>query len=97
MAIPDEIPQGSKEYMSVVLESDSDLTLATVELGLSDETNVQPASWLPGTWPDPGTNIARTVAPVDTANLALGFYKVWVRITDSPEILPRSYGTVRIV
>jgi hypothetical protein len=25
------------------------------------------------------------------------FYRVWAKLTDSPEIVPRPYGTVRII
>jgi hypothetical protein len=97
MGIPDEIPQGSKEFLSVVFDSPDDLTLGTVALGLSSEPNVQPATWLPGEWPTSGVNEAQTTAVFDTATLEKGFYQVWAKITDSPEVIPRPYGTVRIV
>lgn len=102
MAVPDEIPQGSIEFLAVILESPDDLTLGTVELGLSSDAVDQPTAWLPGTWPTPGPSAtgeyeARTVSTVNTGALAKGHYKVWAKLTDSPEILPRPYGIVRVV
>lgn len=97
MAIPDEIPQGSKEFVSVILTSDDDLTTATVEIGLTADEIEQPDEWLDAVWPTAGENIARTAQPWDTASETPGFYAVWAKVTDSPEVLPRRYGVVRVV
>lgn len=97
MAIPDEVPRGSLEYVSVVLLSDDDLTTGGVQIGLSTVDGDLPTTWLPAGWPTPGVNEARTTDPVDTGTLAPGFYVVWARVVDSPEVLPRPYGMIRIV
>lgn len=97
MAIPDEIPQGSKEYLSVVFDSPDDLTSGTVVLGLSSDPSIQPASWLPAGWPTSGVNEAQSSDVFDFGTVDRGFYQVWARITDTPEIIPRPYGTVRVV
>lgn len=97
MAIPDEIPQGSKEYLSVVFDSPDDLTLGTVALGLSSEPSTPPANWVSANWPTSGVNEAESDEAFDFSTVDVGFYQVWARITDSPEIIPRPYGTVRVV
>jgi hypothetical protein len=97
MAVPDEIPHGSKEFITVVLDSPDDLTTSTVDIGLSTDETDQPSSWLAATWPDTGVNVARTSQVWDTTSVTPGFYAVWARVNDSPEILPRRYGVVRVV
>lgn len=97
MAVPDEIPQGSKEFVSVVLLSDDDLTTATVDIGLIQDSTDMPENWLPGIWPTAAVNVARTASVWDTSLAEVGYWAVWARVTDSPEILPRRYGTVRVV
>jgi hypothetical protein len=97
MATPFEIPKGTKEFLAVIIDSPDDLTSGVVEIGVSADVDSQPAVWLAATWPTLGTNVARTSAVWDTTSVALGHYQIWARVTDSPEILPRKYGTVRVV
>lgn len=98
MAVPDEIPHGSKEFLVVVLDSDDDLTLASVEIGVTTDPVEQPATWITSAWePAPAANTARTTSVWDTTNVTPGYYAIWAKVTDSPEILPRRYGMVRVV
>lgn len=97
MAIPFEIPKGSQLFLAVTIDSPDDLTSATVALGVSTDVDVQPSVWMPGVWPTPGQNLARTSSVWDTTSVTPGYYQIWARVTDSPEILPRTYGVVRVV
>jgi len=98
MAVPDEIPHGSKEFLTVVLDSTDDLTTSSVEIGVTVDPVGQPSSYMAAAWvPLPAKNTARTASIWDTTNVALGFYAIWAKVTDSPEIIPRRYGTVRVV
>jgi hypothetical protein len=97
VSMPDEIPQGSVEFLTIEFDSPDDLTLGSVQLGLSTVIGDPPNAWLTGTWPTPGENVARTSVPVDFATISLGTYRVWAKLTDSPEIPERPYGTVRVV
>lgn len=97
MAIPDEIPRGSIEFFTVEFDSPDDLTLGTVQIGLSPVPLVQPGSYQNAVWVAGAGNVARTSVPIDTSTLLTGYYRVWAKLTDSPEIVPRPYGTVRIV
>jgi hypothetical protein len=97
VAIPDEIPQGSKEFLDVVLDSSDDLTVSTVKIGVTVDSVNQPATWMTAAWPTPGVNTARTSAVWDTTSLAKDFYAVWAWVQDSPESIPRRYGVVRVV
>lgn len=92
-----EIPKGSVEFIVVTFNSLDDLTLGTVQVGLSPTPLVQPSSWLPAIWPTAGLNVAQSTSPVDTSTMALDHYQVWAKLTDSPEIIPRVYGNWRIV
>jgi hypothetical protein len=97
MAIPDEIPQGSKEFLVIDLVSSDDLTSAVVKIGVTTDPTDQPATWLDAVWPTAGLNQARTVSVWDTTAVTPGFYAVWSWVQDSPESLPRRYGVVRVV
>ena len=97
MAIPDEIPQGSKEFMTVELDSPDDLTSATVKFGFTTDEIDQPLAWVNGVWPTPAVNDARTQDVWDTTGLEKTHWAVWAWVQDSPESLPRRYGVVRIV
>lgn len=97
MSIPDEIPQSSKEFLTVEFDSPDDLTLGTVKIGLSSTPLIPPVTWFSATWPTPGENVARTSAPVDFSTVAQGHYRVWAELVDSPEDVPRPYGTVRVI
>ena len=97
MAIPDEIPHGSIEFLTIDLVSDDDLTLSTVKIGVTTEVSDQPATWMNAIWPTNGVNTARTSVPWDTTSVTPGFYAVWSWVQDSPESLPRRYGVVRVV
>lgn len=97
MSIPDEIPQGSVEFLTIEFDSPDDLTLGTVQIGLSSVVGDPPTAWLAATWPVTGENTARTATPVDFSVIAVGTYRVWGKLTDSPEIMTRPYGTVRVV
>jgi hypothetical protein len=97
MAIPDEIPQGSKEFLIVDFVSDDDLTSAVVKIGVTTDPTDQPATWMDATWPTPAVNQARTASVWDTALVDPGYYAVWSWVQDSPESLPRRYGVVRVV
>ena len=92
-----EIPKGSVEFIVVTFNSADDLTLGTVQVGLSPNPLVQPLTWLSALWPVNGVNVAQSTVPVDTSALALDHYQVWAKLTDSPEIIPRVYGNWRIV
>lgn len=94
MPIPDEIPVGSQEYLSIQFSSDTNLQTSAVQLGLSPTTD-PPVTWLDGVWE--GDNIARTANVIDANNFAPGVYEVWARVLDVPEVLVRPYGLVRFV
>jgi len=97
MPWPEEITAGTKQFVSVLLDSVDNLTTSTVEIGFSADAASPPTIWVAATWPLPGINLVRTTVVWDTTSVTPGHYKVWVRITDNPEILPKSYGVVRVV
>jgi hypothetical protein len=97
VAIPDEIPQGSKEFITVDLDSPDDLTTATVKFGFTTDPVAQPVTWVDGNWPDDGINTARTTSVWDTTGLDKAHWAVWTWVQDTPESLPRRYGVVRVV
>lgn len=92
-----EWPHGTKEYVTVDVESEEDLTSAAVELGWTDSVDAQPDSWVAGGWPAAGVNAARTSSPWDTGLVDAGHWFVWIRITDSPEVVVRKAGSVKLV
>lgn len=97
MAIPDEIPQGTKEFVTVLLDSPDDLTISPVKFGFTTDPIAQPSVWVDGTWPTAGKNEARTASVWDTTGLELTYWAIWTWLQDSPESLPRRYGVVRVV
>jgi hypothetical protein len=97
MAIPDEIPQGSQEFLVIDFTSADDLTTATVKIGVTTDPVDQPATWMNAVWPTPAVNQARTTTVWDTTSVTPGYYAVWSWVQDSPESLPRRYGVVRVV
>jgi hypothetical protein len=92
-----EWPHGTKEFVTVDVESIDDLTSSTVELGWTTDIDDPPMTWVMAGWPSAGINAARTSAPWDTALVDAGHWFVWIRITDSPEIILRKAGSVKLV
>lgn len=98
MAVPEEIPQGSEEFLEVALDSPDDLTSSVVQIGVTQEHLEQPIGWMAASWlPTPAVNTARTNSVWDTSNVAKGFWAVWAWVQDSPESVPRRYDVVRVV
>lgn len=87
-----EIPVESTEFVDVQLSSDEDLTASTVELGFAPLDAVsRPAVWLSASWAPGVSNVVRCLYVA--GSLEPGEYKVWYRLTDSPEspVRPVSY------
>lgn len=54
--------------------------------------------WKTATWEtEAGKYYARTLVGTGGAVLAAGNYDVWVKLTDSPEVIQRNVGRLRIV
>lgn len=96
MSWPEEVSQGAQEFIVVQFDTEDDLTSATVEIGLSADPVAQPTAWLPAGWPTLHVNTARTSAVWNTTAVDPGYYKIWARVTDTPEIIPRAYGVLRV-
>lgn len=99
-------PWGAQLYTwpGVFTSSVNDLTGDLMEVSLGTED--APATWVPSTDPSViasytplnqlGVSTASVSLLVDNT-VALGFYWVWVRLTDHPEVVPAAIGRVQVV
>lgn len=88
------IPSVSREYIHVPVTGGS---LSTpVELAVIPSTQEEPASgdWRTAVWD--GTTAKLLIGPGGTLTLADGIYRVWVRVTATPEIPVLRSGLLEI-
>jgi hypothetical protein len=79
------------EYATGLFEEleGKDITTATIQVGLAADTRTLPAAWLtPSVVTRPTPSTARVSLLIDTG-IPVGRYVLWVKVTDTPEILPR--------
>lgn len=92
-----KISTASLEYVRVPVRASEagatvDISTLTVQVAFTAETTPVSGDWKAAAWEtdattDPDTYYARClVGPAGTVTLAAGFYSVWVKVTDSPEI-----------
>jgi hypothetical protein len=98
----DELPRGTKEYVKVRVTADIDLSSGTVEIGIGpplDSPTWQSAVWVgaPLSTPDGYEHTIRTSLVWDTTSVQTGYWEIWGRVTDTPEIIVRRAGMLRVV
>lgn len=91
------IPRGSVEYVTAEVEADVTLDdTVTVEVSVDRGTH----SWLAAEWTGTAgtTRSLRTSTPVtfSTGSYPAANYSVFVRVTDNPEVVVLSAGTLSI-
>lgn len=94
-----KVPVAARESGAAI-----DITSDVVEMAFTLQ-DVAPLSgdWEAAAWETdatttPDTYLARClVGPSGTATLTAGTYDVWVRVTDTPEIVARKAGNLEIV
>lgn len=89
--------RASVEYLSVEVEGDVDLDMV-VELAVTPLSEQPEAGdWVSASWTGDlaPTRIAR-VDPDDVDGLAPATYRVWVRLTDNPEVPVVEAGRLKI-
>jgi hypothetical protein len=106
MSTGQRIPEGSTEYVGVLVTGPTgvDLTDDTVQLAVVDASDPSPAApaWrTPDTLTCPTTSTVQArvlIGPLGAVQLAPGRYRVWVKVTDNPEVpwVP-SADTFRVV
>lgn len=91
------IDRASVEYLKVPVTTPPDVTITnqTVELAvLPDTARPVEEDWNTGEWVD---NVARILIGPGALPLEAGTYKVWVRVTDMPEIPVLTAGTITVL
>lgn len=69
-----------------------DMTSATAQIGLSSDRATPPTTWeAPDATSRPTVSTIRVSKLIDT-DVAIGTYWLWIKVTDSPEVLPRVAG-----
>lgn len=88
---------GGREYTwATTITADHDIHADTVQVSLGSYAE-------PGTWVAPSTDPAqsnpnqRVVSLLIDNEIAPGDYWLWVRITDSPEIVPRRGAKITVI
>jgi len=71
-------PRESVEFQPILVTLDGEPVTTDVEFAITNMTN-RPSDWAPAT-------VLQDQIGVMIENLSVGTYKVWARITDSPEI-----------
>lgn len=92
------IDRDSVEYLKVPITAPADVTLGTqtVEMAvLSPETRPIEDDWNTAEWADSTT--ARLLLGPGALPLAAGTYKVWLRLTDTPEVPVLTAGTITVL
>ena len=82
------VTAGGIEYASALITDTTgqDLTAATFQVGLGTNSRTAPAAWqAPDVQESVGTNV-RVKLLID--GITPGRYWLWVKITDTPEIIP---------
>lgn len=89
------IPSVSKEYVHVPVTGAT--VSDPVELAVIDYTAEEPTTddWQPADAWD-GTTAKLLIGPGGTAELANGTYRIWVRVTATPEVPVIRAGLLRI-
>jgi hypothetical protein len=92
----DSINRDSVEYVKVPVTAPAGVTISDQEVEIAIvETAAQPieADWRTATW---SANTARVLVGPGSQQLTPGVYKVWVRVTDNPEIPVLSAGVITV-
>ncbi len=85
------IPRGSREYVTVPVSVISGALPATPAVSMAFVPRGQrPTQWQAAEWID------STIRYLLPGTLAIGEYRVWVRIIASPEDVIRSAGTITV-
>lgn len=90
----------TKEVLQVPVTEDGSVPndsfgvhIAFLPVGLKEEP--EGADWLNASWDDAG-NAQIMIGPDTTAELANGYYDIWVRVTTPTEVPVRRAGRIRI-
>ncbi|NUW45558.1 hypothetical protein [Nonomuraea rhodomycinica] len=90
-----KIPSVSVEYLKVPITGPSDVTLYTVQMAvIPDGQDPVTLDWKAAIWL--GTNAAVLIGPGATIPLSEGTYRVWVKISASPETPVLDAGLINI-
>lgn len=89
--------RASLEYLTVLVTADIELNGQPVDIAATDHHD-QPGDddWVEATWIGATGNTRKAQILVDDADLSVGPWSVWVRVTDSPEIPVIRAGTLVI-
>lgn len=89
----------STEYLHVAVTDEinaSDPTADPVSFAFV-EVGEEPSSWVTGSWdPDSSDYFARVLIGPDGESLEVGTYDVWIRMTDTPEVVIRKVGRLTV-
>jgi hypothetical protein len=81
---------------TITEKTGKNISAATFELALGSETN--PATWVTPTVNTVGTgNDQRVVKLLVNSSTPKGVYSLWVRVTDTPELIPMPFPNYQIV
>lgn len=95
--VPAEISALSKEYLTISLTSDVDpLTLGTVEVAFTSGRDVAPieADWHTAAIED--STVVLLLGPGGGVEPGVGYWLVWTRMVDAPEVPVEPTGYLRI-
>lgn len=97
MSMFDEYASGAVEYVKAQWDSPDDLTVGAVVMAfLEPGVSPEEAVWESAEWVDEVGVDNRSRILLDTMLYELGFYVVWGKLVDSPEIVIRPFGMIRI-
>lgn len=90
------IDRDSVEYVKVPVTTPAGVTITSQPVSIAvvaDTARPVTGDWKTATW---NGNVAQTLVGPGVLALTPGNYKVWVKVTDSPEVPVLSAGTITV-
>lgn len=92
-------PAGAHEYtLDAIWTAPKDQDISTAMFEMSLGTRDEPGAWVAASLNLPGDGLNQRVLNLLVDNTTpLGTYWLWVRLTDTPEIVPRKGHMIRVI